>query len=107
MSDKRILMQRKPQRGSKDISVTYILICEKMTNFLRVPPISLNGTAEAGPTSELITETAEMMIRQFVKTESKGIRKTESKIKYCSGRRENRFKQSKVSSEEKVKIHKL
>ena len=59
-------MQRKPRRSSKDISVAYILIYEKITNFLRVSRISLNGTAEAGPTSELITEIAEIMIWQFV-----------------------------------------
>ena len=62
ISGKRILMQRKPRRNSKDISVAYILIYEKITNFLRVSPISLNGTAEAGPTSELITEIAEIVI---------------------------------------------
>ena len=62
ISGKRILMQRKPRRNSKDISVAYILIYEKITNFLRVSPISLNGTAEVGPTSELITEIAEIVI---------------------------------------------
>ena len=37
-----------------------------MTNFLTCLLNSLNGTAEAGPAPELITETAEIMIRQFV-----------------------------------------
>ena len=61
ISNKRILMQRKAQRSSKDFSFTYILIYEKITPSI-TPSILLNGTAEAGPTSEMITETAEIMI---------------------------------------------
>ena len=64
--DTRIPRQRKLQCSSKDISVPYILIYERITNSLTAPPISLNGTAKAGPTSELITETAETMIRQSI-----------------------------------------
>ena len=66
ISDTRILRQGKLQYSSKDISVPYILIYEKITNFLTAPPISLNGTAETGPTSALIRETAETMIQQSV-----------------------------------------
>ena len=64
-----ILKQQKPQNSSKDISVLCVLIFERVTNFLTAPQVSLNGTAEAGPTAELITETAETMIRQFSGTE--------------------------------------
>ena len=39
---------------------------ERVTNFLTAPPILLNGTAETGYTSELITETAETRIQQSV-----------------------------------------
>ena len=46
----------------KDIGVPYIQIYERMTDFLAAPPVSVNGTAETGPTSELITETVETMI---------------------------------------------
>ena len=59
IGDTKILRQQKLQCSLKDIIVSYILIYERITNFLTVPPISLNGTAETGPTSELITETAE------------------------------------------------
>ena len=41
-----------------DISVPYMPIFERITNFLTVPPISLDGTAETDSSSELITETA-------------------------------------------------
>ena len=37
--------------GSKDISFLYILIYEKIPNFLTSLPNSLSGTAEVGPTS--------------------------------------------------------
>ena len=88
ISDTTILRQRKLQCSSKDISVPYILIYERITNFLIAPPISLNGTAEAGPTSPLIRETTDYdsTIR------SSETRKAESKIHHYSGRRENRFK---------------
>ena len=52
--------------STKDISVSYILIYEKITNFLTALPNSLNGTAEIGPAPELITETTEITIRQSV-----------------------------------------
>ena len=41
-----------------DISVPYMPIFERITNFLTVPPISLDGTAETDSSLELITETA-------------------------------------------------
>ena len=66
ISDARILSQGKLQCSSKDISVPYILICERITNFPTAPLISLNGTIETGPTLEQVTETVEIMIRQSV-----------------------------------------
>ena len=44
ISDTRMLRQQKLQCSSKDISVPYILIYERITNFLAAPSISLNGT---------------------------------------------------------------
>ena len=46
ISDTRILRQQKLQCSSSDISVPYILIYKKKSNFLVAPPNSLNGTAE-------------------------------------------------------------
>ena len=66
ISDTRILRKQKLLCSSKDSSVPYILIYEKITKFLTALPNSLNVTAEVGPTPELITETAEIMIRQSV-----------------------------------------
>ena len=66
ISDARILRHQKLQCSSKDIIVPYIVIYERVTNFLRAPPISLNAAAKAGPKSALITETAETMIQQSV-----------------------------------------
>ena len=66
ISDARISLQQKRKCSSKNISVSYILIYKRITNFLTAPLISLNGTVKAGSTSELITETAETMIRQSV-----------------------------------------
>ena len=56
-------MIQKLQCSSRDISVPYILINKKKINFLVAPPNSLNGVSS---TSELISGTAETMIRQFV-----------------------------------------
>ena len=101
ISDKRILRQRKLQYNPKDVSVPYILIYERITNFLTAPPISLNGSAETSSTS-----TDYRISRDYHSTIcSSGTRKTESKIIYHSGRRKNRFKQSEIFSEQKVKIH--
>ena len=66
ISDTRILRQQKLQCSSRDISVPYILIYKKKSNFLVAPPNSLNGPAGVSSTSELISGTAETMIRQFV-----------------------------------------
>ena len=66
ISDIRILRQQKMQCSSRDISVPYILIYKKKSNFLVAPPNSLNGPAGVSSTSELISGTAETMIRQFV-----------------------------------------
>ena len=68
-----------------NIIVHYILIYERITNILTAPPISLNSTAEAGPTSELITDTADTVIWQHVLQELE----KQIKINYCSGRKEN------------------
>ena len=65
ISDTRILRQQKLQCNSRDTSVPYIFIYKK-NNFLEAPPNSLNGTARVSPTSELISEIAESMIRQSV-----------------------------------------
>ena len=46
ISDTRILRQQKLQCSSSDISVPYILIYKKKSNFLVASPNSLNGTAE-------------------------------------------------------------
>ena len=97
ISNKRILMQRKAQRSSKDFSFTYILIYEKITPSI-TPSILLNGTAEAGPTSEMITETAEIMIWQFVLQEL-----VESKIKLTIVQREEKTDLIKVKSPVKRK----
>ena len=68
ISDTRILRQQKPQCSSRDISVLYILIYKKKSNFLIAPSNSLNGTAGVISTAELISETAETvnMIRHSV-----------------------------------------
>ena len=64
-SNTSILRQQKLQCNSRDTGVTYILIYKK-NNFLVAPPNSLNGTAGVSSTSELISETAELMIQQSV-----------------------------------------
>ena len=46
ISDTRVLRQQKLQCSSRDISVPYILIYKKKSNFLVDPLNSLNGTAE-------------------------------------------------------------
>ena len=55
-----------------------ILIYKKKSNFLLARPNSLNGIAEVSSTSELIS--------------------------YGKAERENQFKESKISSEEKVEV---
>ena len=65
ISDTRILRQQKLQCNSRDTSVPYVLIYKK-NNFLVAPPISLNGTTGVSSTSELISETAESMIRKSI-----------------------------------------
>ena len=71
ISDTRILRQQKLQCSSRDISVPYILIYKKRSDFLVVPPNSLNSTARVSSTSELISETAETLIQQSVLLELK------------------------------------
>ena len=56
ISDTRTLRQQKLRCRSRDISVP----------FLVAPPKSLNGTAGVSSTSELISVTAETVIRQSV-----------------------------------------
>ena len=71
ISDTRILRQQKLQCSSRDISVLYILIYKKKSNFLVAPPNSLNGTVGVSSTSELISETAETMFRQLAVDQEK------------------------------------
>ena len=63
INNTKILWQQKLLCSSKDISFLYLLTCEKVTDFWATPPISLNSTAEVGSTSELITETAEILMQ--------------------------------------------
>ena len=77
ISDTRILRQQKLQCSSRDIIVPYILIYKKKINFPVAPPNSLNGPAGVSSTSELISGTAETMIRQFVLQE---LEKQKSKL---------------------------
>ena len=65
ISDTKILWQQKLLYSAKDISFLYILIYDKITNFLTAPPNSLSGKAEVGPTSELVTKTAETLTQLF------------------------------------------
>ena len=63
ISNTRILRQQKLQCSSRDISVSYILIYTKKSNFLVAPPNSLSGPVGVSSTFELVSETAETMIR--------------------------------------------
>ena len=63
INNTRVLWQQKLLCSSKDISFLYLLTYEKVTDFWATPPNSLNGTAEVGSTSELITETAEILMQ--------------------------------------------
>ena len=69
ISDTRILRQQKLQRSSRDISVPYILVYKKKSNFVVALPNSLDGTAGVSSTLELIPETAETMTQQSVSLE--------------------------------------
>ena len=66
ISDTRILRQQKLRCSSSDISVPYLLIYKKKSNFLVASPNSLNGTAGVNSTFELISEAADTMIQQSV-----------------------------------------
>ena len=59
ISNMRILRNLKLSCSTRDISVLYILIYKKKSNFPVAPPNSLNGTAGVSSTSELISEAAE------------------------------------------------
>ena len=54
ISDTIILRQQKLQCSSNDISVPYVLIFKKKSNFLVAPLNSLNGTVGVSPTFEMI-----------------------------------------------------
>ena len=69
-----------------------------MTDFLAAPPVSVNGTAETGPTSELITETVETMIWQSVLQE---LEKQKTKLTIVQG--EEKTDASKVKDPVKRK----
>ena len=64
ISDPIILIKQKLLCRSKDTNVPYILIYENITNSLTAVPNSLNGRSCFN--TELITETAEIMIRKSV-----------------------------------------
>ena len=66
ISDTRILRQQKLRCSSSDISVRYLLIYKKKSNFVVASPNSLNCTAGVSSTFELISETADTMIQQSV-----------------------------------------
>ena len=51
---------------------------------------TLNGTTTISSTLELVTETAETMIQQFV---LQALEKKKRKIKYCPGLGKSQFKQ--------------
>ena len=98
ISNTRILRKQKLLCSSKDISVPYKLIYEKTTDFLSALPNSLNITAEVGPTPELITETAEIIIRQSVLQEL-----DKQKAKLTIPQEEDKPEPSKVKSSVKRK----
>ena len=81
-----------------DISVPYILIYKKRNNFLVAPPISLDGSAGVSSTSELISETAESIIWQFVLQELE-----EQKAKLAMDQQKEKTNSSKGKSPVKRK----
>ena len=101
ISDTRILSKQKLLCSSKNTSVPYILIYEKIIKSLTALLNSLNVTAEVGPTPELITETAKVMIQQCLLQELE-----KQKMKLTIAQEEEKPDPSKVSSKKKVKIHK-
>ena len=103
INNTRILRQQKLQCNSRGTSVPYILIYIKKNNFLVAPPNSLNGTTGVSSTFELISKTAESMIQQSILLE---LEKQKAKLA-MDQQKENQFKKSKISSEEKVKFHQL
>ena len=98
ISDTRISRQQKLKRSSRDISIPYILIYKKRSNFLVAPPISLNGTTGVSSTSELISETAETMIRQSVLLELE-----KQKAKLAMDQQKEKTNSNKVKSPVKRK----
>ena len=76
----------------------------KISNFLVAPLNSLSSTAAVSSTSELISE---ITGANKSRISSSRTGKTESEISYGLGERENQFKQSSISSDEKVKVPKL
>ena len=76
----------------------------KISNFLVAPLNSLISTAAVSSTSELISE---ITGANKSRISSSRTGKTESEISYGLGERENQFKQSSISSDEKVKVPKL
>ena len=97
ISDTRILRQ-KLQCHARDISVPYLLIYKKKSNFLVAPPNSLNGTAGVSFTSELISEAAETMIQQSVLLELE-----KQKAKLAMDQQKETTNTNKVKSPEKRK----
>ena len=97
ISDTRIFRQQKLQCNSRNTTVSYILIYKK-NDFLVALPNSLNVTAGVSSTSELISETAESVIRQSVLLELE-----KQKVKLAMDQQNKKTSSSKVKSPVKRK----
>ena len=97
ISDTRIFRQQKLQCNSRNTTVSYILIYKK-NDFLVALPNSLNVTAGVSSTSELISETAESVIRQSVLLELE-----KQKAKLAMDQQNKKTSSSKVKSPVKRK----
>ena len=97
ISDTRIFRQQKLQCNSRNTTVSYILIYKK-NDFLVALPNSLNVTAGVSSTSELISETAESVIRQSVLLELE-----KQKAKLAMDQQDKKTSSSKVKSPVKRK----
>ena len=98
ISDTRILRQQKLKCCSRDTSVSILVIYKKRSNFLVAPPSSLYGTAGVSSTSELISETAETMIRQSVLQELE-----KEKVKLAMDQQKEKTNSNKAKSPVKRK----
>ena len=62
--DTKFWGQQKLQCNSRNIIVTYILFCKKRSNRFLTSLSSLNDNGKIGPTSDVISEASEILIRQ-------------------------------------------